>query len=285
MDWRGRKGSGNIEDHRASGGRVGRGGRVGGVGLVAVLIIGYFLGIDVTPLLNGTAEDPVQDQGGGQITAADEQAAEFVSVNLAFTEQIWTKVLREQANHTYVPAVLYLFKGAAQSPCGDASGATGPFYCPGDQKVYLDTDFFNTLDQRLGASGDFAMAYVVAHEVAHHVQNELGILARANAVRAQGSAAESNAISVQIELQADCLSGIWARGVKEQFGAIEAGDFEEAFNAAKAIGDDTLQRNAGRRVSPESFTHGTSRQRSSWFAKGLNSGQLRDCNTFSASQL
>jgi predicted metalloprotease len=228
---------------------------------------------------------PCAKRGGAEITQADEEAAQFVSVNLAFTEQIWAKILREQANQTYNPAVLYLFKGAAQSPCGDASGATGPFYCPGDQKVYLDTDFFNTMQQQLGASGDFAMAYVVAHEVAHHVQDELGILEKANTLRARVGEAESNAISVQIELQADCLSGIWARGVQEQFGAIQPGDFEEAFNAAKAIGDDTLQRNAGRRVSPESFTHGTSKQRSSWFAKGLKSGQLRDCNTFSAAQL
>ncbi len=287
MDWRGRRRSSNIEDHRSSGGG-GRGVRVGGIGglgMVAVLVVGYFLGIDVTPLLNGGAGGMVQSEGGGEITEADNAAAEFVAVNLAFSEEIWTKLLREQVNTTYNPAILYLYKGYAQSPCGDASGATGPFYCPGDQKVYLDTDFFTTMQEQLGARGDFAMAYVVAHEVAHHVQDELGILAKANQWRAQVSEAESNEISVRIELQADCLSGIWAAQVQEQFGAIQPGDFDEAFDAAKRIGDDTLQRNAGRNPSPESFTHGTAKQRSSWFARGLNSGLLRDCDTFAAKRL
>ena len=285
MEWRGRKGSGNIEDRRTAGGGGARAGGIGGIGMVAVLVIGYFLGIDVTPLLNASGGQTVQTSGSVEITAEDKAAAEFVSVNLAFTEQIWTKVLREQVNMAYNPATLVLFKGVTSSPCGDASGATGPFYCPGDQKVYLDTDFFTTLQQQLGAKGDFAMAYVVAHEIGHHVQDELGILAKANAKRAQVSEAQSNEISVRIELQADCLSGIWARGVQEQFGAIEPGDFDEAFDAAKRIGDDTLQRNAGRNPSPESFTHGTSKQRSGWFVRGLKSGQLRDCDTFAAKQL
>ena len=191
----------------------------------------------------------------------------------------------DQLGKTNKPVTLVLFKDTTPSPCGEASGATGPFYCPGDKKVYLDTAFFTTMERQLGARGDFAMAYVVAHEVGHHVQDSLGIQGQANQYRAQVSEAESNEISVRIELQADCLSGIWARGVQEQLGAIEPGDFEEAFDAAKRIGDDTLQRNAGRNPTPESFTHGTSKQRSGWFARGLNSGKVADCDTFSAQQL
>ncbi len=178
-----------------------------------------------------------------------------------------------------------LYKGVTQSACGGASGATGPFYCPGDRKVYLDTEFFTTMERRLGAKGDFAAAYVVAHEVAHHVQDELGILGKANQVRSGASEADSNAISVRIELQADCLSGIWARGAHEQFGSIQPGDLEEAVNAARQIGDDTLQRNAGQRPMPHTFTHGTSEQRSRWFVRGLKSGDLGQCDTFSTNRL
>jgi predicted metalloprotease len=178
-----------------------------------------------------------------------------------------------------------LYKGVTQSACGGASGATGPFYCPGDRQIYLDTDFFVTLSQRLGAGGDFAAAYVVAHEVAHHVQDELGILSQANEVRAQVSEADSNAISVMIELQADCFSGIWARSVEEQFGTLEAGDVQEAMNAARQIGDDTLQRNAGRVPMPHTFTHGTSEQRQRWFATGYQTGDLDACDTFAADRL
>jgi predicted metalloprotease len=180
---------------------------------------------------------------------------------------------------------MVLFKGVTQSPCGGASGATGPFYCPLDRKAYLDTDFFTTLERQLGAGGDFAAAYVVAHEVAHHVQDELGILSRANDVRAQVSAAESNAISVRIELQADCYSGIWARYADERFGTLEDGDVAEAMNAAKQIGDDILQRNAGRVPMPHTFTHGTSEQRQLWFASGYRSGDLAACDTFGSDRL
>ncbi len=281
MEWRGRRGSRNIEDRRSAG--VGKAGGIGGVGLIVVLLIGYFFNVDVSPLLN----DP---QGAGQgapveMTAADQAAAEFVSVTLADTEEVWAGIFRDQVGQPYTPTVLVLFKGVTQSPCGGASGATGPFYCPGDKKVYLDTDFFTTLEQRLGAGGDFASAYVVAHEVAHHVQDELGILGQANQARSQMSQADSNAVSVRIELQADCLAGIWARTAQQKFGTIEPGDFEEAVNAAKQIGDDTLQRSAGQRVSPEGFTHGTSKQRATWFVRGLKSGQISQCDTFSARQL
>lgn len=285
MEWRGRRGSNNIEDRRASGGvRVGRAGGVGGLGLLAIIVIGALLGVDPATLLNGL-------DGGGQstasapMTAEDKAAGDFVSVVLADTEEVWAGIFKTQLGKTYTPATLVLFKGVTASPCGNASGATGPFYCPSDKKVYLDTDFFTTMSRELGASGDFAMAYVVAHEIGHHVQDELGILGKANQVRGQVSEAESNAISVRIELQADCLSGIWARQVQQQFGTIQQGDFEEAVNAAKQIGDDTLQRNAGQRPMPHTFTHGTSAQRSTWFIKGLNSGNLQVCDTFSAKDL
>ena len=281
MEWRGQKQSRNIEDRRSIG--AGRGGAVGGLGLLAVLAIGYFLGIDVTPLLNDPGANP--GQGGGELTKADQAAGEFVAVSLGYTETIWAKTFNDQLGRPYHPVTLVLLKGATQSSCGSASGATGPFYCPGDKKVYLDTEFFSTMQNQLGAKGDFAMAYVVAHEVAHHVQDELGILGKANQARAQVSQSESNQISVMIELQADCLSGVWARGVHEEFGAIEKGDFEEALNAARAIGDDTLQRNAGRRPMPHTFTHGTSEQRARWFYTGLETGKISACNTFDAKSL
>ena len=282
MEWRGRKGSSNIEDVRATTGGRGRAqvGGIGGLGLVAVLVIGYFLGIDVSPLLNNPGA--VENTGSAEITQADQEAAQFSSVTLEYTEQVWAQVFRDQVGTEYSPVILKLFKGSVASGCGQALAATGPFYCPEDKKVYLDTDFFTTLQRDLGAKGDFAMAYVVAHEVGHYVQDELGFLTKANAVRARSDQAGSNAISVAIELQADCFSGIWAKNVRDQLGAIEANDFQEAFDAAKRIGDDTLQRNAGRRPSPESFTHGTSDQRSGWFATGLKSGQINDCNTFAA---
>ncbi|MFZ1727204.1 MAG: neutral zinc metallopeptidase [Albidovulum sp.] len=284
MKWQGRRGSGNIEDRRKMGSA--RAGGIGGVGLIAILVIGYALGIDVTPLLN----DPALSGGGGSqtevpLTEADKTAGQFVSVTLADTEEIWTEIFRSDLGQTYHPATLVLFKQSTQSPCGGASGATGPFYCPLDKKAYLDTDFFVTLEQRLGAKGDFAAAYVVAHEIAHHVQDELGILGKANSIRQSASPEESNAISVRIELQADCLSGVWARHAGEKFGSLERGDVAEAMNAAKQIGDDTLQRNAGQRPMPHTFTHGTSEQRQRWFANGFDAGSIGACDTFSARAL
>jgi uncharacterized protein len=194
-------------------------------------------------------------------------------------------VFQNQLGRAYRPATLVLFKDGTRSACGGASEATGPFYCPADRKVYLDTSFFTTLSRRLGAGGDFAAAYVVAHEIGHHIQNELGILGEANRVRQQVSQAESNAISVRVELQADCLSGIWAREASESLGVVEEGDLEEAVNAARQIGDDTLQANAGQRPMPHTFTHGTSEQRARWFMVGLKSGQLEDCDTFATDRL
>ncbi len=266
--------------------RMGGGGvRVGGLGLLAVLAIGYFLGIDVTPLLNGGLGGGEVIESNVELTEADRQAGEFVSVTLADTEEIWADIFASDLGRSYDPATLVLFKQVTQSPCGNASGATGPFYCPIDKKVYLDTDFFTTLSRRMGAGGDFAAAYVVAHEVAHHVQDELGILTKANSVRQQVSQEESNAISVQIELQADCFSGLWARHAAAKFGSIDRQDLLEAVNAAKQIGDDTLMRNAGQVPMPEAFTHGTSEQRQRWFARGYEGGTLDACDTFAAGDL
>lgn len=281
MRWQGRRGSRNIEDRR--GRSLAGGGSIGIVGLLIILGLGYFFGIDVTPLLQGQG-------GGGQVietelTEADRRAGEFVSVTLADTEEIWTDIFQNQVGENYDEPVLVLFKGVTQSPCGGASGATGPFYCPADNKIYLDTAFFTTLERRMGAGGDFAAAYVVAHEVAHHVQHELGILGQANRIRAQSSEEQSNAISVRIELQADCLSGVWARAAGDRFGSLEQGDVAEAMNAAKQIGDDTLQRNAGRVPQPHTFTHGTSEQRQRWFATGYETGDVRACDTFGANRL
>lgn len=279
MKWQGRRGSSHIEDRR---GRATGAAGIGGVGLLIVLAIGYFAGIDVTPLLEGQGGFATEST---ELTEADRQAGEFVSVVLADTEEIWSDVFRDQLGARYQPVTLVLYKGVTQSACGGASGATGPFYCPGDGKIYLDTEFFTTMSRELGAGGDFAAAYVVAHEVAHHVQDELGILGQANALRAKASEVQSNAISVRIELQADCYSGIWARQVDEKLGALDHGDIREALNAARQIGDDTLQRNAGRVPMPHTFTHGTSEQRQSWFARGYDSGALDSCDTWSADSL
>lgn len=282
MRWQGRRGSRNIEDRRRS--TMRGGGSIGIVGLLIVLAMGYFFGIDVSPLLQGQGGGQVETSTG-ELTPADQRAGEFVSVTLADTEEVWADIFPQQVGRPYDPMTLVLFKGVTQSPCGNASGATGPFYCPADEKVYLDTNFFTTLERRMGAGGDFAAAYVVAHEVAHHVQHELGILGQANRVRAQSSTAESNQISVRIELQADCFSGIWARAAQQKFGSLERGDVAEAMNAAKQIGDDTLQRNAGRRPQPHTFTHGTSEQRQRWFARGFETGDMAACDTFGTNNL
>ena len=285
MKWQGRRGSRNIEDRRGRArGRTGAG--LGGAGLLLVLAIGYFLGVDVTPFLDSQgAGGSTRSAPGAELTPAERQAGEFVSVVLADTEQIWDGIFRSQLGEPYQPVTLVLYRNVTQSACGGASGATGPFYCPGDKKIYLDTAFFATLKNRLGARGDFAEAYVVAHEVAHHVQDLLGILGQANRLRAQLSEAESNAISVRIELQADCYSGLWARAAGDELGTLERGDIREALNAARQIGDDTLQRNAGRRPMPHTFTHGTSEQRQRWFARGFKTGDLGACDTFGTNDL
>jgi predicted metalloprotease len=282
MKWQGRRGSSNIEDRRRMGRSGGAVAGVGGVGVLLLLIFGVLTGQDVTPLL-----DDLAGGGGGApvaLTAADEQAAQFVSVTLADTEEVWAALFREMGE-VYRPPVLVLFKGQTQSACGGASAATGPFYCPPERKAFLDTDFFVTLERQQGAGGDFAAAYVVAHEIAHHVQNELGILSEVNALRARSDEATSNALSVRIELQADCLAGVWARHAALQFQSIDKGDIAEAMNAAARIGDDTLQREAGQVVRPHTFTHGTSDQRQRWFERGFARGDVGDCDTFAARSL
>ena len=283
MKWQGRRGSRNIEDRRKVGKAKTAG--VGGIGALIIIVIGAFMGVDVSSFLGGGAGGGTMQSSSGELTQADKKAGQFVSVVLADTEEIWASIFRDQVGDTYKPVTLVLYKGATQSACGGANGATGPFYCPGDKKVYLDTAFFTTLSRKMGAGGDFAAAYVVAHEVAHYVQDSLGILGEANKIRRQLSTADSNGISVRIELQADCYSGIWARHANERFGTIEPGDLAEALNAAKQIGDDTLQRNAGRVPMPHTFTHGTSEQRQRWFATGYKSGEITACDTFGTDNL
>lgn len=279
MRLRGVRGSRNIEDRRRSGSGGGGKATLGGFGLLVVLAIGYFAGIDVTPLLQQAAQ-PARTEAA--VSAEDERAAEFTSRVLATTEEVWGAVFPAQVGRPYTPPVLVLFSGVTASPCGNASGATGPFYCPADRKAYLDTDFFATLSRQLGARGDFAAAYVIAHEVAHHVQNELGILGQVNERRQVVGETQANALTVRLELQADCLSGVWARSVD---GLLEPGDLEEALNAARMIGDDHLQKRAGRVPQPHTFTHGTSEQRSRWFATGYQSGDIGSCDTFGAQRL
>jgi len=285
MKWQGRRGSDNIEDRRgARGGGAVRLGGAGGLGLVAVVVVGWLLGFDMTPLLQGIESGPVV-QGRDELSDQDQATGDFVSVTLADTEEIWANIFQTDLHRSYHPATLVLFREVTSSPCGAASGATGPFYCPQDRKVYLDTAFFDRLSQDLGAGGDFAAAYVVAHEIGHHVQNELGILAKVNGLRARVSPAEANALSVRTELQADCFAGLWARHAAEDFGTIEPGDVAEAMNAAEQIGDDTLQRAAGRHPMPDSFTHGRSEQRQRWFAAGFRTGRLKACDTFATNDL
>lgn len=277
MRLRGVRGSRNIEDRRRTGGG-GRAG-IGGVGLLVVLAIGYFAGIDVTPLLQQATQPAPASR---ELSAEEERAAEFTSRVLATTETVWSDIFPAQVGRPYEPPVLVLYSGVTASPCGNASGATGQFYCPADEKAYLDTAFFATLSRQLGARGDFAAAYVIAHEVAHHVQNELGILGQVNERRQVVGETQANALTVRLELQADCLSGVWARSVD---GLLEPGDLEEALNAARMIGDDHLQERAGRVPQPHTFTHGTSEQRSRWFATGFQSGDIRSCDTFRAQRL
>lgn len=284
MKLRGVRRSRNVVDQRGQR-RAGRGGggglKVGGFGLIVILLLGYVFGVDVTPLLQGGGGVSVQSEQRAP-TPAEDRAATFASQVLTTTEQVWAQVFPDQLGRDYTAPQLVLFSGAVQSACGGASASSGPFYCPADKRAYLDTAFFAVMEQRLGARGDFAAAYVIAHEVAHHVQNELGILGQANAIRAQSSQTESNAISVRIELQADCLSGVWASFVE---GMLEPGDLDEALNAAKRIGDDYLQRQAGQRPNPHTFTHGTSAQRQSWFQRGYRAQDVQVCDTFGAKSL
>jgi predicted metalloprotease len=280
MRWRTGRRSSNVEDRR---GRRVAGGAVfkGGVGtIVLTLALAYFLGIDPQVLLQ-------LQQGSGQAvivedyqpTPQEAQLADFVSVVLADTEDTWQEIF-EQYGQRYEEPVLVLFSGAVKSACGMASAAMGPFYCPADRKVYIDLAFFEDLHQRHGAPGDFAQAYVIAHEVGHHVQNLLGISAQVRSAQQGLGKAAANALSVKQELQADCLAGLWGHHADRSRDVLEQGDIEEALNAATAIGDDRLQKQAQGYVVPESFTHGSSRQRVEWFKRGIESGDFERCNTF-----
>ena len=295
MRWKGRRQSGNVEDLRGRGmrlpgtrrggglripvGRNATGGRVG-IGTI-VLVVGLFLvmrafGIDPLLLLEGGPAP------GGAVTqgqrAANDEMTQFVRTVLAETEDVWNGIFQAEGA-SYEEPVLVLFADQVGSACGHASSASGPFYCPGDRKIYIDLAFFDQLGRQFGASGDFAQAYVLAHEVGHHVQNQTGVLPEFNRRRQSLSEIEANRLSVRVELQADCYAGIWAH-FTEQRGLLEEGDLEEALYAAEQVGDDTLQRRTQGRVVPESFNHGTSEQRRTWFSRGYESGRLESCDSF-----
>jgi len=294
MRWEGNEQSDNVEDRRSGGGGGGGfpiGGRSVGIGTVAVaLIAGWIFGINpltVLGLLSGNGGAPLQQSAPGPVTRppADDPQAKFVSQVLRSTEVVWTDVFRG-AGKTYQYPKLTLFRGSYPTGCGRGDAAMGPFYCPADGHVYLDMGFFDTMSRRLGAPGQFAQAYVVAHEVGHHVQNLLGIADKVDAARQRSTEAQANAMSVRVELQADCFAGVWAkRSQSEQGWRLEPGDIETALNAASQIGDDTLQHKSRGTVVPESFTHGTSAQRVGWFKRGFDSGSADNCNTFEARQL
>lgn len=289
MKWQGERESSNVEDRRGMGGRGGLPGLGGGRGIglgtiVVALVAGWIFGINPLTLLgvlDGGSPPGAQVSGPAPAPPAGDAQAQFVAVVLGSTEDVWTKVF-QSGNATYQPPKLTLFRGMVPTACGSGQSAMGPFYCPGDQKVYIDLAFFETLKQRLGAPGDFAQAYVIAHEVGHHVQQLLGISAKVEGARRSGSEAQANALSVRLELQADCFAGIWGHHSQQAKGWLEQGDLEEAMNAAAQIGDDTLQRRSQGQVVPESFTHGSSAQRKQWFQRGFESGNVSDCNTFDA---
>ena len=305
MRWRGRRQSSNIEDRRGDAGAGGFGGagpriglgmpggrRGGGLSLGAiaiVLVVGWVLGVNPLTLLAGLEG---VDTGGstysgqqqaGQAGTPSDQAGQFVATVLADTEDTWTQIFADSGSRYQVPT-LVLFSGRTSSACGLASAASGPFYCPGDRKVYIDLAFYKELRDRFHAPGDFAQAYVIAHEVGHHVQNLLGILPNVTAEQRQASKTEANALQVRTELQADCFAGVWAH-MADKKGIVEVGDIDEALNAAAQIGDDTLQKETQGYVVPDSFTHGTSAQRSRWFKRGFAAGDVNSCDTFSASSI
>ena len=284
MKWESERRSDNVEDRR---GLSLRGGAIGG-GAVVVAVIAALLGAPeglVRQILGGGGDGVTQVQDPRPRGAAEDQRADFVKVVLASTEDVWTAVLPESGGRPYTPPRLVLFTDEVQSACGMNSAAVGPFYCPADRRVYLDLGFFAELARRFGAPGDFAQAYVVAHEVGHHVQNLLGISDRVQAARSRMSEAAANHISVETELQADCLAGVLAFHANQTRHLLEAGDVEEGLRAASAIGDDRLQKEARGRVVPESFTHGSSAQRVHWFERGLSTGLVKECDTFATRNL
>jgi len=296
MRWEGNEQSDNVEDRRSGGGGGGGfgglpiGGRSVGIGTVAVaLIAGWIFGINpltMLGMLSGGQQAPQvqQQQGPAPKPPANDREAAFVSTVLKNTEVVWTGIFQQNGG-TYNPPRLVLFRGVTPTACGTGEAAMGPFYCPGDKKVYIDLGFYDTLKNQLGAPGEFAQAYVIAHEVGHHVQDELGVTAKVDGMRGRLSQTQNNAMSVRVELQADCFAGVWAHHSQESKKWLDPGDIEAAMNAAQKIGDDALQRSAGRAVVPDSFTHGSSAQRQRWFGNGYQSGKIQACDTFGAKTL
>ncbi|MES2531467.1 MAG: neutral zinc metallopeptidase [Pseudomonadota bacterium] len=293
MRWEGNEQSDNVEDRRGSGGGGGFGGlpiggRSVGIGTVAVaLIAGWIFGINpltMLGMLSGSGPAPQVQQAPAQKPPANDQEAAFVSTILRNTEVVWSGIFQQNGGTYHAPR-LVLFRGATPTACGTGESAMGPFYCPGDKKVYIDLGFYDTLKNQLGAPGQFAQAYVIAHEVGHHVQDELGITAKVDGMRGRLSQTQNNAMSVRVELQADCFAGIWAHHSQESKQWLDPGDIEAAMNAAQKIGDDALQRSAGRAVVPDSFTHGSSAQRQRWFGTGYKTGTVQSCDTFNARTL
>ncbi|WP_293764351.1 neutral zinc metallopeptidase [uncultured Aquitalea sp.] len=291
MRWDGNRESDNVEDRRDENGGGGSGFSLGGgtigigtiaVGLVAWLVFGANP-LQVISALSGHQSAQTQ-QPPAHKPPADDREAKFVRVVLADTEDVWGGVFRQRGGQYQAPK-LVLFNGATPTACGQGQSAMGPFYCPADRKVYIDLAFYRTLQDQLGAPGEFAQAYVIAHEVGHHVQNLLGISSKVDAERQRSSEARANALSVRLELQADCFAGVWGNHADKARHILESGDLESALNAASKIGDDTLQRSAGRAVVPDSFTHGSSEQRVRWFKRGFDSGEIDQCNTFAERRL
>jgi len=284
MRWRGERESSNVEDRRgmSGGGRIAIG---GGLGTLVIIIIAVLLGADPRQILQQVPNDtaPSTSQAPRPGNSEEEELKKFVSVVLAKTEDVWQDIFRQNGKQ-YRDPTLVLFTGEVQSACGLGSAASGPFYCPGDQKVYIDLSFYEELRRRFRSPGDFAQAYVIAHEVGHHVQKLLGISDRVDSMQRRMSEVDANRLSVRLELQADFFAGVFARYVQKQ-GLLEEGDIEEALNAASAIGDDAIQRQTSGRVVPDSFTHGTSEQRLRWFRKGFDTGDIRQGDTFSTTNL
>jgi len=281
----------NVEDRRGGGGgfRVG-GGSIGIGTIIVALAASYFFGINPMTIINGAqvlrGNAPQQQAAPSNAPPANDAGSVFVRRVLGNTERTWQHIFRAQFNQDYPAPKLVLFSGGTQTACGMGQAAMGPFYCPGDRKVYIDLSFYRELRDRFGASGDFAQAYVIAHEVGHHVQNVLGIMDKADQARARMTREQANALSVRVELQADCFAGVWAAvAQRENAKLIEPGDFEQGLNAAAAIGDDRLQQQSQGRVVPEAFTHGTSAQRQRWLRRGMSTGDLSQCDTFSARAL
>lgn len=288
MRWEGNRESDNVEDRRGGGGGGGfsfGGGSLGIGGVIVALVLSYVLGVSPSTILNlMSGGGAPQQQAQTRTTPANDETTRFVRTVLADTEDVWGNLFRQQGE-TYAQPKLVLFSGRTPTACGTGQSATGPFYCPPDQRVYIDLDFFTLMQQRFHVSGEFAEAYVIAHEIGHHVQNLMGLSDKVHNAQQRLSEAEGNALSVKLELQADCFAGVWAFHANRSRQILEQGDIETALSAATAIGDDALQRQSQGYVVPDSFTHGTSAQRVRWFRKGIDSGEVAQCDTFSARQL